>query len=40
MVGQINDNTSIARGLISDYQRKALRLVVVKENKTGKREGV
>ena len=40
MVGKINGSTSIVGGLLGDYQRRAPGLVLVKENKTGRRVGV
>ena len=40
MVGKINGIPSTVGGLLGDYQRRAPSLVLVKENKTGRRVGV
>ena len=40
MVGKINGSPSTIGGLLDDGQRRALSLVLVKENKTGRRVGV
>ena len=40
MVGQIDGSPSIVGGLLGDYQRRALTLLLVKENKIGRRESV
>ena len=40
MVGQIDASPSIVGGLLGDCQRRTLTLVLVKDNKIGRREGV
>ena len=40
MVGKINGSPSTVGGFFGDYQRRAPSLVLVKENKTGRRVGV
>ena len=40
MVGQIDGSPSTVGGLLGVCQRRALNLVLVKENKIGKRAGV
>ena len=40
MVGQIDGSPSIVGGLLGDCQRRALNLVLVKDNNIGRRAGV
>ena len=40
MVGQIDASPSIVGGLLGDCQRRALSILLVKENNIGRRVGV
>ena len=40
VVGKIDGSLSTVGGLLGDCQRRAIRSILVKENKIGRREGV